>query len=124
MRTDDLFEGLAHDLESLGEVDGEELLTRWFETGQVVTGLSAPTLPEAVGAVEAAGAPEDAVSIRVVQLQSLWLVITGAKAEYEQAEASGDRDSQTRLLKALSMLMAVNEEESAAVNAALKAQSN
>jgi hypothetical protein len=124
MGSDDLFEGLARDLEAAGEVDGEELLSRWFETGQVVTGLSAPTLPESVEAVEAAGVPQEAVSIRVVQLQSLWLIITGARAEYEQAQLSGDHDGEARLLRALSMLVAVSEEESAAVNAALKAQSN
>ena len=123
-RENDLFEGLARDLEAAGEADGGEQLWRWFDLGLAVTGLSAPSPPEPVRAIAATGSAEAALDMRAAQLQELWLVIAGAQAEYDEAHATGDVTRQARLLKALSMLMAVSEEESAAVHAALKAQSN
>ena len=124
MGTDDLLANLVRDLELAGEADAEALLTRWLETGQAVAGLPAPSPPEAVQAVEAAGPPDAAVYTRAAQLQSLWLVLAGARAEYEQARMARDQAEQGRLLKALAVLMAVSEEEGDAVRAALKAQSN
>jgi hypothetical protein len=124
MGTDDLVANLVRDLELAGEADAEALIARWLDAGQAVAGLPAPAPPEAVQAVEAAGPPDAAVYTRAAQLQSLWLVLAGARAEYEQARASGTQAEQARLLKALSLLVAVSEEEGDAVRAALKAQSN
>ena len=124
MESNGLFEALAADLGAAGEAHGEELLRRWFDLGLAVTGLSAPSPPEPVRAIAAAGSAEAALNTRAAQLQELWLVIAGAQAEYHRAQAVGDATGQARLLTALSMLMAVSEEESAAVNAAIKAQSN
>lgn len=124
MGTDDLLAKLVQDLDLTGEVDAEGLLSRWLDTGQAVAGLSAPAPPDEVQAVEAAGPPGAALYTRSAQLQSLWLVLAGARAEYEQARISGERAEQARLLKALSILMAASEEEGDAVRAALKARSN
>ena len=124
MGSDDFFVGLAHDLEAAGEAHGEELLRRWFDFGLAVTGLTAPATPEPVRAMAATGSAEAALNTRAVQLQELWLIIAGAQAEYDRAQAVGDSAGAARLLKALAILMAVSEEESAAVHAAIKAQSN
>jgi hypothetical protein len=124
MGSSDLLAQLVRDLELAGEGDGDALLARWFDLGLAVTGLSAPSLPDPLRTVEGAGSPEAALSMRAAQLQALWLIITGAKAEYAQAQASGDHDAEGRLLRALGMLVAVSEEETAAVNAALKVQTN
>ena len=124
MGSEDLFAGLAHDLEAAGTADGEELLRRWFEFGLAVTGLTAPSTPEPVRAMAATGSAEAALNTRAAQLQELWLIIAGAQAEYNRAQAVGDAAGQARLLKALAILIAVSEEEGAAVHAAIKAQSN
>ena len=124
MAIDQLFERLAADLELAGIADAEELVSRWFATGQAVPGLPPPSPPDVVEEVEAAGPPDAALYTRSAELQSLWLVIAGARAEYDQAEAAGDSEMQAGLLRALSILVAVSEEENAAVTAALKAQSN
>lgn len=115
---------LARDLEEAGEPDGEALLARWLDLGLAVTGLSAPSLPDDVRTLEAAGTAEAALTVRAAQLQTLWLIITGAKAEHAQAQASGDHDAERQLLRMLGMLIAVSEEETEAVNAAIKAQTN
>src|SRR5687768_13437390 len=104
MGSDDLFVGLAHDLEAAGEADSEELLRRWFEFGLAVTGLTAPTTPEPVRAMAATGSAEAALNTRAAQLQELWLIIAGAQAEYNRAQAVGDAAGQARLLKALAIL--------------------
>jgi hypothetical protein len=121
---DDLLTELARDLEQAGAADGDALLARWLDLGLAVTGLSAPTLPDDVRSLEAAGSADAALSIRAAQLQTLWLIITGAKAECAQAQASGDHQAEGQLLRALGMLIAVSDDETEAVNAAIKAQTN
>jgi hypothetical protein len=124
MGIEDLLDNLVRELDLPGEEFAEGLVAGWFDTGQAVSGLPTPAPPVPVQAVEAAGPPDSAVYTRTAQLQTLWLVITGAKAQYEEAEASGDGPTQAKLLKALGILMAVSEEETDAVNAVLKAQTN
>ena len=123
MQTEELIAHLVRELALTGEADAEALLTRWFESGQAMSGPpSAP--PDPVAAVEAAGPEDSALYTRTAQLQTLWLVVAGAKAEYEEAEVAGDPEAQAKLLKALSVLMAVTEEEGEAIRAAVKARSN
>jgi hypothetical protein len=123
MRTEELIAQLVRELELAGDADAEALLARWFETGQAMAG-PAPSPPEPVAAVEAAGPEDTALYTRTAQLQTLWLVVAGAKAEYEQVEIAGDVEAQATLRKALSILVAVSEEEGEAVQAAVKARSN
>jgi hypothetical protein len=123
MGIDDLLDGLARELGLTGEDEAQRLVARWFETGEALTG-PAPLPPEPVQAVEAAGPDEAAVYTRTAQLQMLWLVIAGAQAEWEEAEAAGDIEAQAALLKALSVLRAVTDDEDAAVHAALKLRLN
>ena len=123
MRTEELITQLVRELELAGDADAEALLARWFETGQAMAG-PAPSPPEPVAAVEAAGPEDTALYTRTAQLQTLWLVVAGAKAEYEQVEISGDVEAQATLRKAISILVAVSEEEGEAVRAAVKARSN
>jgi hypothetical protein len=123
MQTEELIAQLVQELALPGDADAKVLLTQWFETGQAMAGPPTPP-PDPVAAVEAAGPEESALYTRTAQLQTLWLVVAGAKAEYEQAEVAGDAEAQARLLKALTVLMAVTEEEGEAIQAAVKARSN
>lgn len=86
--SDNLLAQLASDLELTGEPDGDAVLARWLDLGLAVTGLSAPTLPDDVRALEAAGSAEAALSLRAAQLQTLWLIITGAQAECARAHCA------------------------------------
>lgn len=124
MASEDLFAGLAHDLEAAGEADGEALLRRWFDVGLAVTGLSPPSPPEPVRAIAATGSSVAALNTRAAQLQELWLIIAGAQAECDRAQAVGDAAGAARVFTALAILMAASEEEGAAVHAAIRAQSN
>jgi hypothetical protein len=123
MQTEELIAQLVRELALPGEADAEKLLSRWFETGQTMAG-TATFPPEPVAAIEAAGPEDSALYTRTARLQTLWVVVAGAKAEYEQVEISGDSEAQARLLKAISILVAVTEEEGEAIQAALKARSN
>ena len=123
MQTEELIAQLVRELALPDEADAEALLARWFEVGQAMSGP--PTSPpDPVALVEAAGPEDAALYTRTSHLQTLWLVVAGAKAEYEEAEVSGDAEAQARLLKALSVLVAVTEEEGEAIRAAVKARSN
>ena len=120
---DDLLEGLVRELRLGGDSDAAELLGRWFRTGEAVAG-PAPVPPEPVQAVEAAGPEAEALYTRAAQLQTLWVVLAGVKAELEQAQVRRDREAQAMLLKALSVLMAFSDEESEAIRVAMQARSN
>lgn len=124
MDHDDLFTRLTRDLALAGEEDAAQLIEEWFDRGQATAGLSTPAPPEPVQEIEAAGPPEAAVYTRAGELQTLWLVITGATAECEEARAAGNQAQVARLRKLLTMLTALSEEETASVNTALKAQTN
>ncbi|HEU5450192.1 MAG TPA: hypothetical protein VFW57_14410 [Acidimicrobiia bacterium] len=123
MELEALLEGLVRELELGGQADAEELLSRWFEIGQAVAG-PAPAPPEPVQEVEAAGPEADALYTRAAQLQTLWVVLAGAKAELDEAQVRQDQAGQTTLLKAVSILMAFSEEESEAIRTAMQARSN
>jgi hypothetical protein len=123
MGLEDLLERLVRELELGGRADAEELLSRWFQTGQAVAG-PAPVPPEPVQAVEAAGPETDALYTRAAQLQTLWVVLAGAKAELDEAQVRRDQAGQAALLAAISILMAVSEEESEAIRTAMQARSN
>jgi hypothetical protein len=123
MQTEELIANLVRELALTGEADAEALLARWFESGQAMAGPPASP-PESVAAVEAAGPDDSALYTRIAHLQTLWLVVAGAKAEYEQAEIAGDHAAQARLLKAISILVAITEQEGEAIQAAVKTRSN
>jgi hypothetical protein len=95
-----------------------------LDLGLAVAGLSAPKVPDDVRTLAASGAAQAVLSLRAAQLQTLWLIITGAQAEYAQVQAAVDHDAERQLLRALSMLIAVSEDETEAVHAALQAQAN
>jgi hypothetical protein len=123
MQTEELIARLVQELALPGESDAEAMLTRWFESGQAMAGPPS-TPPDPVAAVEAAGPEDTALYTRTAHLQTLWLVVAGAKAEYEQAEVAGDTEAQATLLKAITILVAVTEAEGEAIQAAVKARSN
>lgn len=123
MVTEELIAQLVRELELPGEADAEALLARWFQTGEALAG-PASFPPEPVQAVEAAGPEDTALYTRVAHLQTLRLVVAGARAEYEEAQLSGDGEAQVTLVRALRILTAMTEEEGEAVRTALKAQSN
>lgn len=101
----------------------EEAIVRWFQTGEVLTGRAlAP--PEPVQAVEAIGPEGEALYTRGARFQALWRVVAGAKAEYEDAVVTVDEPAKTEMLHALTVLMALAEEEREALSAAVKARSN
>jgi hypothetical protein len=123
MPLEDLLEGLVRELELGGQADAEELLSRWFQVGEAVAG-PAPVPPEPVQAVEAAGPETDALYTRAAQLQTLWVVLAGAKTELDEAQIRQDQAGQTTLLKAIGILMAFSEEEGEAIRTAMQARSN
>ena len=101
----------------------EELIVRWFQTGQALAG-AAPAPPEPVQAVEAIGPEGEALYTRGAQFQTLWRVVAGVRAEYEEAVVAGDNQAKAELLHALTILMALAEEERESLSAAVKARSN
>jgi hypothetical protein len=123
MGLEDVLEGLVRELELGGQADAEELLSRWFQVGEAVAG-PAPVPPEPVQTIEAAGPETDALYTRAAQLQTLWVVLAGAKAELDEAQVRQDLAGQTTLLTAISILMAFSEEEGEAIRTAMQARSN
>lgn len=123
MGLEDLLERLVRELELGGHGDAEELLSRWFRVGEAVAG-PAPVPPEPVQAVEAAGPETDALYTRAAQLQTLWIILAGAKSELDEAQVREDIEGHATLLKAISILMAYSEEEGEAIRTAMQARSN
>lgn len=101
----------------------EALIVRWHQTGQAVTG-PAQAPPEPVQAVEAIGPEGEALYTRGARFQTLWRVVAGAKAEYEEAVVNVDEPAKAELLHALTVLMALAEDERESLSAAVRARSN
>lgn len=123
MEIEELLASLVRDLELAGEADAEALIARWFQAGESLTG-PVPLPPEPVQEVEAAGPEENALFTKAGHLQTLMVVVTGARAELEQAQDTGDTQAQARLVKALAILVAMTEQEDEAIREAIRARSN